>query len=100
MPYELSRRRNTRADAYLCSLCKESPASAWDHCHGHGFVRGPFCGSRNTHEARASPDWFLRHEDNVLHLLERLNCREQRTDGLSPNRHDSGRARRRFGDWT
>ncbi|MFJ1608472.1 endonuclease domain-containing protein [Streptomyces sp. NPDC088253] len=74
VPYESSRRRNTRADAYLCSLCKESPASAWDHCHDHGFVRGPLCGSRNTHEAKASPDWFLRHEDNVLHVLERLTA--------------------------
>lgn len=39
--YESPRRRNTRADDYLCRLCKESPAAAWDHCHDHGYVRGP-----------------------------------------------------------
>ncbi|MFF6911864.1 endonuclease domain-containing protein [Streptomyces sp. NPDC012466] len=39
--YESPRRRNTRAADYLCRLCKESPAAAWDHCHDHGYVRGP-----------------------------------------------------------
>ncbi|MGW0761081.1 hypothetical protein ACWD1Y_32170 [Streptomyces sp. NPDC002814] len=38
--YESPRRRNTRADDYLCRLCKESPAAAWDHCHDR------YCGKR------------------------------------------------------
>ncbi|MFC8095349.1 endonuclease domain-containing protein [Streptomyces sp. NPDC057301] len=33
--------RGTRADDYLCRLCAETRAAAWDHCHDHGFVRGP-----------------------------------------------------------
>jgi hypothetical protein len=77
--YESPRRRNTRADDYLCRLCKASPAVAWDHCHDHGFVRGPLCGSCNTREGRASPEWFLQEEDNVLHLLECRDCRDQLT---------------------
>ncbi|MDX2404589.1 endonuclease domain-containing protein [Streptomyces microflavus] len=34
-------RKPTPADDYLCRLCKERQASARDHCHEHGHVRGP-----------------------------------------------------------
>ncbi|MET9425858.1 endonuclease domain-containing protein [Streptomyces sp. NPDC006540] len=77
--YESPRRRNTRADDYLCRLCNENPAAAWDHCHDHGYLRGPLCGSCNTREGKASPDWFLQDAGSVLHLLECRDCREQRT---------------------
>lgn len=77
--YESPPRRSTRADDCLCRLCKASPAVAWDHRHDHGFVRGPLCGSHNTREGVASPDGFLREEDNVLHLLECRSCRGQLT---------------------
>ncbi|MGW1364499.1 endonuclease domain-containing protein [Streptomyces chartreusis] len=85
--YESSRRRGARADEYLCRLCKESPATAWDHCHDHDFVRGPLCGSCNTREGTASPEWFLREEDKVRHLLECRACRQQRT---LPRRYHTG----------
>ncbi|MER6394079.1 endonuclease domain-containing protein [Streptomyces sp. NPDC001523] len=83
--YETPRRRNTRADDYLCRFCKESPASAWDHCHGHGYVRGPLCGSCNTREGMGIAYYFLQLEGGALHLLECRGCLEQRT--LPPRFH-------------
>ncbi|MER5618688.1 endonuclease domain-containing protein [Streptomyces sp. NPDC002215] len=77
--YESARRRGTRADDYLCRLCKKSQASAWDHCHEHGHVRGPLCGSCNTRECKAEPHNFLQLEGGALHLLECRGCLEQRT---------------------
>ncbi|MFE2823471.1 endonuclease VII domain-containing protein [Streptomyces sp. NPDC059271] len=77
--YETVRRRGTRADDYLCRLCKASQASAWDHCHEHGHVRGPLCGSCNTREGKATPYSFLQLEGGLLHLLECRSCLTQRT---------------------
>ncbi|MDL5206643.1 endonuclease VII domain-containing protein [Streptomyces sp. ALI-76-A] len=77
--YETIRRRGTRADDYLCRLCKASQASVWDHCHEHGHVRGPLCGSCNTREGTARPYYFLQLEGGALHLLECRGCLEQRT---------------------
>jgi Recombination endonuclease VII len=57
--YYTIRRRGPRADDYLCRLCKATQASAWDHCHTHGDVRGPLCGSCNTREGTAVPYYFL-----------------------------------------
>lgn len=79
MPYDKHRRRGTRADDYLCRLCKDSQASAWDHCHEHGFVRGPLCGSCNTSEGSRHPYHFLKRDGGTLHLLECRACLEQRT---------------------
>ncbi|MEU0386563.1 endonuclease domain-containing protein [Streptomyces chartreusis] len=79
MLYETPRRRHTRADDYLCRLCKESPAAAWDHCHERGYVRGPLCGSCNTREGTAAPYYFLQLEGAALHLLKCHGCLEQRT---------------------
>ncbi|MET7571263.1 endonuclease domain-containing protein [Streptomyces sp. NPDC005492] len=78
--YDSPRVRGTRADDYLCRLCAETRAAAWDHCHDHGFVRGPLCGSCNTLEGKSSPSSFLeRQEGAVLHLLQCLGCLECRT---------------------
>lgn len=79
VPYEKHRRRGSRADDYLCRLCKESQASAWDHCHEHGFVRGPLCGSCNTGEGSGHPYFFLKRDGGTLHLLECRACLEERT---------------------
>lgn len=76
---EKVRRRGTQADDYLCRLCKASQASAWDHCHEHGHVRGPLCGSCNTREGKATPYLFLQLEGGALHLLECRGCLEKRT---------------------
>ncbi|MEV8334478.1 endonuclease domain-containing protein [Streptomyces niveus] len=79
MPYEKHRRRGSRADDYLCRLCKESQASAWGHCHEHGFVRGPLCGSCNSSEGSRHPHYFLERDGGTLHLLECRACLEERT---------------------
>lgn len=72
-----SLRRTLRADEYLCQLCADSRAFSWDHCHDHGYVRGPLCASCNTFEGKGVS--FLSGEGSVLHLLECPGCREQRT---------------------
>ncbi|MEU1932900.1 endonuclease domain-containing protein [Streptomyces coeruleorubidus] len=57
---------------------KESPAAGWDHCHEHGYVRGPLCGSCNTREGTGIPHYYLRLEGAALqHLLECRGCLEQ-----------------------
>ncbi|MGQ4436643.1 MULTISPECIES: endonuclease domain-containing protein [unclassified Streptomyces] len=75
-------RRTHRADDYLCSLCRESRASVWDHCHEHTYVRGPVCASCNTFEGKGVA--FVRRHGSVEHLLECRGCREART---LPRRH-------------
>jgi hypothetical protein len=75
--YDSQRRRGARADDYLCRLCKDGPAVAWDHCHEHGYVRGPLCGSCNTREGKAPAYYFLQLEGGAPHLLECRGCRER-----------------------
>ncbi|MCX4444841.1 endonuclease VII domain-containing protein [Streptomyces sp. NBC_01789] len=78
--YGSARTQRTRADGYLCRLCSESRAAVWDHCHDHGLVRGPLCGSCNTYEGKSTPQSFLHNKEGAaLHLLECRGCREQRT---------------------
>lgn len=72
------------ADGFLCCLCP-SPRRAlyWDHCHTHGFVRGPVCASCNTFEGGG---WgFIRREGGVQHLLRCTGCHQART--LPPRHH-------------
>jgi hypothetical protein len=83
--YASPRRSSTRADDYLCGLCQHSRAAGWDHCHVHGFVRGPLCGSCNTAEGMGISSGFLQRDGAVLHLLECRGCHEQRT--LPPRFH-------------
>ncbi|MFJ6053603.1 endonuclease domain-containing protein [Streptomyces sp. NPDC092307] len=78
--YASARTRSTRADGYLCRMCAETRASVWDHCHDHGYVRGPLCASCNTFEGKSSAHSFLRDkEGSALHLLECRGCLERRT---------------------
>lgn len=78
--YDSPRVRGTRADDYLCRLCSETRAAAWDHCHDHGFLRGPLCGSCNTFEGKSHPRSFLEDKEGAaLHLLECRGCLERRT---------------------
>lgn len=78
--YDSPRVRGTRAADYLCLLCAETRAAAWDHCHDHGYLRGPLCGSCNTFEGKTSPRNFLEDkEEAVLHLLKCRGCLERRT---------------------
>jgi hypothetical protein len=72
-----SLRRGLRADDYLCRLCGESRAFTWDHCHDHGYVRGPLCASCNTFEGKGVR--FLQGQGSVLHLLECRGCLDGQT---------------------
>ncbi|MGW0313999.1 endonuclease domain-containing protein [Streptomyces flavidovirens] len=75
--------KGSRADAFLCRLCP-TPRRAlyWDHCHEHGFLRGPVCASCNAYEGGG---WeFIRRRGGVQHLLQCTGCRRQRT---LPSRH-------------
>ncbi|WP_432176681.1 endonuclease domain-containing protein [Streptomyces sp. Tue6028] len=75
--------KNAQPDAFLCLLCP-SPRQAmyWDHCHEHGFVRGPLCASCNTHEGGGHR--FIERPGAVQHLLSCDGCRRERT---VPPRH-------------
>ncbi|MCX5151626.1 endonuclease VII domain-containing protein [Streptomyces sp. NBC_00320] len=91
MLYASARTRSTRADGYLCRMCAETRASVWDHCHDHGYVRGPLCASCNTFEGKSSAHSFLRDkEGSALHLLGCRGCLEQRT---LPRRYHAALAR-------
>lgn len=108
--YDSPRVRSTRADDYLCCLCSETRAAAWDHCHDHGLLRGPLCGSCNTFEGKSSPRYFLEGKEGAaLHLLECRGCLERRTlpgryhvaiaqerlEATEHHRHRSRRCKRR-----
>nr|WP_232107623.1 endonuclease domain-containing protein [Streptomyces gossypiisoli] len=68
---------NARADAFSCRLCPElRQAFYWDHCHDHGFVRGPLCPRCNTSEGGPG---FLKRPGSVEHLLQCNGCRRKRT---------------------
>jgi hypothetical protein len=78
--YDSRRMRGIRADDYLCRLCAATRAAAWDHCHDHGYLRGPLCGSCNTFEGKSTPRHFLEDKEGAaLHLLECRGCLEGRT---------------------
>ncbi|MFI2241233.1 endonuclease domain-containing protein [Streptomyces chrestomyceticus] len=88
--YDSRRRSSARADEYLCRLCQATQASGWDHCHEHGYVRGPLCGSCNTFEGKGHPHTFLQEEGSTLHLLECRECLDRQT---LPRRYHSAVAR-------
>ncbi|MBZ6478125.1 endonuclease domain-containing protein [Streptomyces griseocarneus] len=72
------REHGPRAREYLCAVCRTPrPATDWDHCHEHGLIRGPLCGSCNTKEGQGKE--FLALPDSVPHLLRCDGCRAQRT---------------------
>lgn len=33
---------------FMCASCLTEPATVWDHCHTHGWVRAPLCNKCNT----------------------------------------------------
>ncbi|WP_180685607.1 endonuclease domain-containing protein [Streptomyces gossypiisoli] len=76
--YARARERGPRAEDYLCAVCDPPrPAAAWDHCHEHGLIRGPLCGSCNTMEGQGKD--FLARDGSVQHLLRCDGCRLSRT---------------------
>lgn len=58
---------------YVCRLCPDR-ATLWDHCHTHGYVRGPLCWSCNQAESH-----WLKGADGRAHLWSCVQCRDERT---------------------
>ncbi|HEV2637721.1 MAG TPA: endonuclease domain-containing protein [Actinocrinis sp.] len=55
IPYARARyRRENPPTWYRCVLCG-LPAVVWDHCHEHGYIRGPLCRTCNTND-----NWLFR----------------------------------------
>jgi hypothetical protein len=76
--YARVRERGPQAEDYLCAVCEQPrPAAAWDHCHEHGLIRGPLCGSCNTMEGQGKE--FLVRKGSVQHLLRCDSCRRSRS---------------------
>jgi hypothetical protein len=51
------RRDWPQASQFMCAGCMSARASVWDHCHTHGYVRAPLCGTCNTrHWSGWSPE--------------------------------------------
>ncbi|UKY55050.1 endonuclease VII domain-containing protein [Streptomyces inhibens] len=106
VPYE-SLPRTMRADDYLCRLCGQSRAFTWDHCHDHGYVRGPLCASCNTFEGKGVR--FLLREGSVhersSYWSRAASCSTTRNrggEGLVPGIHAAfAHGRRETGpkDW-
>jgi hypothetical protein len=81
-----------RADGFLCRMCPDArPAMYWDHCHTHGYVRGPVCASCNTYEGGGGR--FLNQPGAVEHLLQCEGCHRERT---VPARHQPDIVQRTF----
>ncbi|MFJ8510158.1 endonuclease domain-containing protein [Streptomyces avermitilis] len=76
--YARVRERGPQAEDFLCAVCDlPRPAAVWDHCHEHGLIRGPLCGSCNTMEGQGKD--FLARKGSVQHLLRCDGCRLRRT---------------------
>lgn len=76
--YTRVREHGPSAADFLCAVCKPArPATDWDHCHAHGLIRGPLCGSCNTMEGQGKE--FLAQPGSLQHLLRCDGCRAQRS---------------------
>ncbi len=53
----------------MCAVCRTAPAAVLDHCHEHGYVRGPVCQSCNTQER---PDNLYSNDIRVANHYTRL----------------------------
>ena len=63
IPYARARyRRENPPTWYRCSLCGQ-PAVVWDHCHEHGYIRGPLCRACNTND-----NWLFRSPYRLARL--------------------------------
>ncbi|WP_327350291.1 endonuclease domain-containing protein [Streptomyces sp. NBC_01304] len=75
--------KRSPADAFLCWMCSDPRrALYWDHCHAHGFIRGPLCVRCNN--AEGGPR-FIEQPRAVEHLLQCTGCHGDRT--LPPHHH-------------
>ncbi|PKV84344.1 endonuclease VII domain-containing protein [Streptomyces sp. TLI_146] len=58
-----------RVTGWACAVCNTAPAAVLDHCHEHGYVRGPVCQSCNTQER---PDHLYSNDIRVAGRYTRL----------------------------
>jgi hypothetical protein len=67
----LSRKPGTsrKVAGWVCAVCRAAPATVLDHCHEHGYVRGPVCQSCNTQER---PDHLYDNDIRVAQRYARL----------------------------
>jgi hypothetical protein len=67
------------ADKFLCVLCG-GLAKIWDHCHDHGMIRGPLCGSCNQVEpillATPSISWNISPGTGERNPTQRITPQE------------------------
>lgn len=76
--YVRVREHGPSAANFLCVVCETArPATDWDHCHAHGLIRGPLCGSCNTMEGQGKE--FLARPGSLQHLLQCDDCRTERS---------------------
>jgi hypothetical protein len=61
-------------------MCPD-PASEWDHCHAHGFVRGPLCKSCNVKELGAFASLNPESEAIIAYYSNCPEC-DQEAEGL------------------
>ncbi|MCP3757038.1 endonuclease domain-containing protein [Streptomyces sp. TBY4] len=54
---------------WTCAVCRTAPAAVLDHCHEHGYVRGPVCQSCNTLDR---PDHLYSNDVRVADRYTRL----------------------------
>jgi hypothetical protein len=71
--YPPPRAGTRRAIEYRCAGCGQQ-AAYWDHCHEHGFVRGPLCGPCNTWDGAR----MLSIRPPLDHLWQCPRCRTGR----------------------
>jgi hypothetical protein len=73
---------NESAHKYRCVVCSW-PAAVWDHCHEHGFVRGPLCSRCNLADSWfGSPFLQGAPQPPIKHIRRCKACAEH---GLSPD---------------
>ncbi|SEM68333.1 endonuclease domain-containing protein [Streptacidiphilus jiangxiensis] len=85
--YVSERRRALRADVYLCWVCGLRQAVDWEHCHDHGYLRGPACASCNHAEAAGHGVWRNFDGTNRRTTRHLLHCHGCRTAHTLPRRH-------------
>ncbi len=63
------------AGRYPCALCPDT-ARVWDHCHHHGYVRGPVCRECNHRIALLERRYIAAWPVDVLHrqIRHMLRC--------------------------
>ncbi|SEG85280.1 Recombination endonuclease VII [Actinacidiphila yanglinensis] len=94
--YARIQEQGPRARDYLCGVCRTPrPATDWDHCHDHGMIRGPLCGSCNTKEGHGKE--FLAMEGSIAHLLRCDGCRAERK--LPPHHRLAALRRHAHREW-